>query len=527
MDVVDNAIKKGYHVNNIPELSKTGWDDFEKAVSGRELFLYGIGDAIPFLWERYGKSLCVTGCIDNNDEVQGEAWELRCAHFSHPVIYEERVCGREILNKYDESNVVILILSIRHYEEIYRSLINEGYDNVFSFLTMEIKERIDKKINEKEDVTIRWLEEDRSLPVIKKKILVQIGVHGGHGKAITKELLKNDASLEIVWLVNRYMEDVPENVRVVHEMNLYDYYYEINTARILIIDVVWNPPKYIKKGGQIIIQVKHWGSITLKKFGVEETGVEEDYGRRLRDSQTWDYILTGSRFDEESCGSGFPGKAKCINVGSPRSDILFDEEIKGSVYRRLGININCRALMYAPTFRAKDGQPVKPDTEIDLYNIYEKLQARFYGKWKILIRLHPVLAHLSWTAGLPDFCIDVSKYEDIQELVAASDCMISDYSSVMFEHAYVNRPVFLFSPDRERYVGKEKDLLLDYDSLPFPIAETNDQLAENILNFDQEKYEADVTAFLDKYGVHEDGHASERAADFILGLLEDQTVNFL
>ena len=138
--------------------------------------MYGLGDAIPFLWDRYGKSLYITGCIDNNDEVQGEAWELRCAHFSHPVIYEERVCGREILNKYDKSDVVILILSIRHYEEIYRSLINEGYDNVFSFLTMEIKERIDKKINEKEDVTIRWLEEDRSLPVIKKKILIQIGI---------------------------------------------------------------------------------------------------------------------------------------------------------------------------------------------------------------------------------------------------------------------------------------------------------------------------------------------------------------
>lgn len=54
---------------------------------------------------------------------------------------------------------------------------------------------------------------------------------------------------------------------------------------------------------------------------------------------------------------------------------------------------------------------------------------------------------------------------------------------------------------------------------PSPIAETNEQLAENILNFNQEKYEADVTAFLDKYGVHEDGHASERAAEFILGLL--------
>lgn len=29
MDVVDLAIKKGYHINNIPELSNISWDEFE------------------------------------------------------------------------------------------------------------------------------------------------------------------------------------------------------------------------------------------------------------------------------------------------------------------------------------------------------------------------------------------------------------------------------------------------------------------------------------------------------------------
>ena len=42
---------------------------------------------------------------------------------------------------------------------------------------------------------------------------------------------------------------------------------------------------------------------------------------------------------------------------------------------------------------------------------------------------------------------------------------------------------------------------------------------QQILNFDEEKYRQDVKTFLDKYGVCEDGHASERAAKFIIQLL--------
>lgn len=36
-----------------------------------------------------------------------------------------------------------------------------------------------------------------------------------------------------------------------------------------------------------------------------------------------------------------------------------------------------------------------------------------------------------------------------------------------------------------------------------------------------EKYQEGVNTFLEEYGVHEDGHASERAAAFIMGLLKE------
>jgi CDP-glycerol glycerophosphotransferase (TagB/SpsB family) len=134
--------------------------------------------------------------------------------------------------------------------------------------------------------------------------------------------------------------------------------------------------------------------------------------------------------------------------------------------------------------------------------------------------LHPFVANLSKNIEKLSYVIDVSDYYDSEELVAASDILITDYSSIMFEPAFVKKPVFLLATDRERYLREERGFLIDYDTLPFPIAESNEDLAEAIRKFSMEKYIQEMDAFMEKYGVHEDGHAGERAAKFILDLLD-------
>ena len=165
-----------------------------------------------------------------------------------------------------------------------------------------------------------------------------------------------------------------------------------------------------------------------------------------------------------------------------------------------------------PTYRRYDFV-----NTLDFDLILESLMKKWLGNWKILMRLHPVEKKNSDKMNQPDYVIDVSQYDDGQELVAAADVMISDYSSIMFDPAYVMKPVFLYAPDKDIYLKKDRTFLIDYDSLPFPISMTNEELSKQILNFKEEDYSQNVQAFLDKYGVNEDGHASERAARFILG----------
>ena len=152
---------------------------------------------------------------------------------------------------------------------------------------------------------------------------------------------------------------------------------------------------------------------------------------------------------------------------------------------------------------------------LDFESLSAGLQEKFGGEWIILFRAHPCAAVESAKIKKPSFVIDASYYEESQELVAAADITITDYSSIMFESAFIGRPVFLYAPDKEQYVGKERELWIPYRSLPFCVCETNDALRKAIAEFDPENYGKRVKRFLESYGVHEDGHASERAATFI------------
>ena len=48
--------------------------------------------------------------------------------------------------------------------------------------------------------------------------------------------------------------------------------------------------------------------------------------------------------------------------------------------------------------------------------------------------MHYLIANALDLRGYEDFAIDVSNYSDISELYLISDCLITDYSSVMFDY---------------------------------------------------------------------------------------------
>lgn len=501
------------------------WRDFEAAANGNKVFLYGLGYCAVQFFERYGNTIIAKGIIDNdvskhNFEI-GEILPESFGTANEKVLIQ----GSQILNYAEPSDTVILIASSRKYQEIIYELEKKGFYNYFVIsLFKDFQADAGQNVAEK---ILKTVEEFCILPISPQKIFFNTyGNYLDHEKYISNELLKQKEKMDIVWIVSDLRAELPSGVRKVLRSNWKKMIYEMETAHIWISDN--SLPDYIvKRSGQIYIQTKHWASITLKRFYLDTVAFRNEPEKLAlwkRESEIIDYIVVGSEFDKESCIRGFQFNKEFIMAGSPRSDGLFHEmENKDKVFKFYGITVDTHVLLYAPTYRFdrhKEKQVHQSrEIEFDYDAVKEALEKRFGGKWLIALRLHPSVKTASRDMQLPSFVFDVSTYEDSEELVSAFDITISDFSSIMFEPAFVKKPVFLYATDLEDYLENEYDLLINYRELPFDVAENAEQLCENILNFNKSEYIGRLEAFFEKYGVHEDGHASKRAAEFILELL--------
>ena len=532
MAVISNAIEKGYNISGRNELDNQTWEMFQEKVCGKKLFLFGLGNGATFYFKKC-KQHVLEGIIDNDKAKQG----IKATWFMPREAYD--VCGDlcisdiSILKRYHSDEVVVLITSLKNYSDICDQLESYGIYHNFALLPMEANWRKNHEYELDEETFEQYIQRCHEEKIHGNKIVFyNQNSYCGHGKYITEQLLRISNDLDIVWFAENPFLEVPKGVRLEDRKNYKKYLYEMETAKIWVSDYCIKD--LTKKPGQIFVMVKHWASITLKSFALDVLKFKNETSPEVLSRYTGeniDYIIVGSEFDEKSCRSGFDYQGEVYYAGSPRSDILFDpQDIREKICEHYHIDQDCHILMYAPTYRYNPevlGQWEARNIELDYEQVKLALEKYFGGKWCILLRLHPKTVQESFGIKKPEYVINVSEHPDSQELLAASDILVTDYSSIMFEPAFVKKPVFLFATDREEYIDGERELLIDYDTLPFPIAESNEELVQKIQDFNRQEYEESVTRFLDKYGVHEDGHASERAAEFLLELMSLETEKVL
>ena len=109
-------------------------------------------------------------------------------------------------------------------------------------------------------------------------------------------------------------------------------------------------------------------------------------------------------------------------------------------------------------------------------------------------------------------------------MLIASDIVISDYSSIIFDYAYLKRPIFLYASDLKTF-QKERGYYFDYMSLPFPISTNNNELIKNIEEFNNDLYQKKVKIFFTNFGVCDRGDASKKVVNWIYKKLNGSDLN--
>ena len=359
-------------------------------------------------------------------------------------------------------------------------------------------------------------------PIKPNKVLITSyygGDYGDNGKCIAEELLKQEPGLDLVWAIRKdRMEQhhLPDSIRAV------PYYtprgiYELQTAAVWIDNA--RKAYGTKRKGQYYLQTWHGGP-GMKRV---EQDVAEELGPRYvelakKDSAMCDLIMSNSRFMTELYHRAFWYDGAIEEQGSPRNDALVNgnPQVCRKVRSFWGLSEDTRLILYAPTFRK--------DKRLDVYNldpqrVIRAMEQRFGGHYALLVRLHPNIsdkADLIQTDG-KTVC-NATVYPDMQELLVASDCLITDYSSSNFDFSLTGKPVFLYATDIEEY-RQNRGYYFGFDEMPFPIARSNEELEKLISSFEPAVYQAGVEAFHQRLGVRETGHAAELAAKHILAHL--------
>jgi CDP-ribitol ribitolphosphotransferase len=332
-------------------------------------------------------------------------------------------------------------------------------------------------------------------------------------------LRRADPAVDVVVLAHAARGDWRGRIRAVWFASTAAYH--LATARLFIVDDYFYPIYVIRpRPGTVIVQTWH-GSGAFKRFGYsvldKSFGATEALTSRVRIHSNYDLCLVSSAavapFYAEAFGQ--PIERFRSDLGIPRTDALFDVEAiartNAAVRARYGIAADRRVILYAPTFRGDSVTSAVAGPMLDL----RLLQERLGGDHVVLLRLHPfVRAGVSVPADLSTFAIDTSDHPDINDLLLASDALVTDYSSVIFEYALLRRPILFFAPDLDDYEG-ERGFYFDYRSgVPGPVFDSTEPIADYLRagTVDLERIDAFRTWAFDVA----DGHATERFIDRVV-----------
>ena len=280
------------------------------------------------------------------------------------------------------------------------------------------------------------------------------------------------------------------------------------TAKYFVNNVNF-PHTMVKRPGTVHVQTQH--GTPLKMMGMDLKGHPVaadgmDFERLREAVGRWDYLVSPNPHTSGHFARAFPGRYEMLDTGYPRNDRLANAgpaEV-AEVRERLGLPEGHTAVLYAPTHREGQGGYVP------LLDVRE-LARRLGPGFTLLVR-----THYFHTGGPGDLAagdgaaavVDVSGHPAVEDLYLAADVLVTDYSSMMFDFAVLDRPIVVFAPDWEEY-QRVRGVYFDLFAEP-PGAVTVDQdaLTEALLAGDPEP--AARARFRERFCPWDDGGAAER-----------------
>lgn len=342
----------------------------------------------------------------------------------------------------------------------------------------------------------------------------------------------NDASIDMILIENK----LPKDIKVVKLCKMIEsgilnkikylfhmivQMYHIATSKIVVLDTYCILIGILKHKKSLNV-VQMWHALgSFKKFG--KSIIDKDEAKKVAGlnaeevsnlmgmHKNYDYIFASSSHSSIGFSEafGYP-KTKFKILPMARLDLVISEEnkrdISNKIYNKYQISKKKKTVLYCPTFR-KD----KTDRKViqDLIDNFD------YKKYNLIIKLHPLTNY-----KFKNSKAIIDKSFQTFEMGFVSDIIITDYSAVVFELSYLNKPIYFYAYDMKEYINK-RDFYLNYEKdMPGKICNNLNVLLNSIEN---NEYDLDkINKFRKKYISDCKKSYTEDIVDFLITLIKSK-----
>ncbi|MDO4166845.1 MAG: CDP-glycerol glycerophosphotransferase family protein [Eubacteriales bacterium] len=295
-------------------------------------------------------------------------------------------------------------------------------------------------------------------------------------------------------------------------------------ARVIILEDFYPQLHALSKRPETkILQMWH-ACGAFKLFGLSDLGIADHLEQDTRNHRSYDAVLASSEgivpFYAEAYGIPV---SHIYPIGVPRTDCFFQPEyaaqVRGALYQKYPVLQGKRVILFAPTFRGSGNKTAY--YPVDRFPV-DQIMEQMPEDTILVLKNHPFVNNkFSVEEAYRERVLDLSREENINDLLFVTDVLITDYSSVIFEAALLQIPMLFYVFDLEEYQAS-RDIYFDFASfvpgeMVSDIPGLIDEIQKCLLCGKDFEVEASFREFF--LGAL-DGHSTERAVQLIHDLYQ-------
>lgn len=301
------------------------------------------------------------------------------------------------------------------------------------------------------------------------------------------------------------------NIEVVEHLS-YEYGNIIATSELLFSDNTFYP-FFSKREGQRYINT--WHGTPLKTLGKDIKGEETSFGNIVKNMLQVDNMYFSNKHTAEHHLSSLDLdgvlKTNVYIAPSPRNSSFFNytdaekikeiEELQGK-----------KVFVYLPTYRGKSSGANDEGAE-KIQELLNDFISTLPEDYIIYYKLHPIDTQKLSISSENTRIRKIPEQYELYDFLSVTDGLITDYSSVMFDYALSDMPIYLYAYDQDEYFS-ERGTCLDINDLPFPKFTDAEELVNKIAGVTEEI--DNLPEFKNKFAPYDNKNGAKEIIDHVL-----------